>query len=113
MKTNIYIHIYLYYIEKIFLEKVKYEFKEKSFSKVEKSFVEFTESVWNEDITSNVDGSMLYKEMHKNYDIEKDYQSAKSRYEIANKKNNSKRIRDISYILLVLFLIIIAKIYIF
>ncbi len=111
---NEYLYTYIFALyQKIFLEKIKYEFKEKSFSKVEKSFVEFTESVWNEDITSNVDGSMLYKEMHKNYDIEKDYQSAKSRYEIANKKNNSKRIRDISYILLVLFLIIIAKILFF
>lgn len=111
---NEYLYTYIFALyQKVFLEKIKCEFKENSFSKVEKNFEQFTENVWNEDITLNVDGSILYKEIYKNYDIEKNYQSAKGRYEIANKKNNSRRIRDISYILLVLFIIIIAKIIFF
>lgn len=105
-----YLYAYILALYKqVFLEKIKYDFQKRNFTKTEKNFIQFTESIWNEEVTCEVDGSEFYKQVEQTLELENLYQEVKNRYQIANKKSNTRRIQDISYILLAIFLVIIIR----
>ena len=107
-RSYLYTYILTLY-KQVILEKIKYDFQTRNFAKTEKAFIEFTESIWNEEVTCEIDGTEFYKEIVKTLKLEDLYQEVKNRYQIANKKSNTRRIQDISYILLAIFLIIIIR----
>ena len=68
---------------KVYLKKLDYDFKMgKELEKTRKAFVEFTKKIWVQEATSEDFGSLMYQNIRKALEVEKQYSKIKNKYDI-------------------------------
>lgn len=79
-------YLYTYIIAlylKVYLKKLNYKFKqENDINKLRKEFVNFTKTLWIQEITSNDIGSLYYNDIKDVLEIDKLYNDVKNKYNI-------------------------------
>ena len=112
---NKYLYTYILSLyTKIYLNKLNFEFKsENNLKEVRKKFVDFTEDIWIQEITSEDTGTILYQLLKQTMDIYNLYNDTKSNYDIIYKQRNieksTKSTITIAVILAILLIINIIK----
>ena len=91
-----YLYTYLLILyKKILLKKLSTEFNEEArFSKVEKEFIDFTKSLWIQEITNDEFGRTLEKRWYDCLDVEEIFVKLKSKYDVIYKKYNLSETKD-------------------
>ncbi len=82
----LYTYILVLY-KKILLNKLNYEFNTR-FKEAEKEFLDFTKSLWIQDVTNDEFGRSLEANWMENLNIEKTFYKLKSEYDVTYKKSN-------------------------
>lgn len=90
MYENEYLYTYILTVyQKIYLKKLELELTNtKSMKEIKKKFIEFTKSVYNQEITNDVEGNLLYEKLKKVLKINPLYSEIKSKYDLFFKEIN-------------------------
>jgi len=99
-----YTYIILLY-QKMFLKKLDSDFKEyDKISRMRKEFIQFTQDIWEKEITLNDSGAQYYKELKCVLELEELYDEIKTKYEIIYKELNIEK-NNVYYTILIMLLI--------
>ena len=106
---NEYLYTYILALyQKIYLKKVVIEFtKTKNIKKMKQKFMEITKTIYNQEITNDVEGSMLYEKLLKILKVKSLYEQIKTEYDLIYKELNINRTIKGHYIILALIIILI------
>lgn len=104
-----YLYHYIYELyEKIYLNKINYEFKRTNkISQTKKEFVNFTQSIWIEEVTNENIGGLLGTEWKKVLKLNSLYLQAKNKYDLVYKNSNIEKTMKISGTIAILLGILI------
>lgn len=100
---NEYLYTYLLIqYQKIYLKKLQNEFKQANRSgQAREKFIEFTKTLWVQEITNDDMGSSLYKNCRVVSEIEKIYHDIKTKFDIAYKELNIEKDSKMNKIILI------------
>ncbi len=106
---NEYLYTYILALyQKIYLKKVVIEFtKTKNIKKMKQKFMEITKTIYNQEITNDVEGSMLYEKLLKILKVKSLYEQIKTEYDLIYKELNINRTIKGHHIILALIIILI------
>ena len=98
---NEYLYTYLLALyKKIYFKKLNYDLeKNKNFSEINKKFIDFTQSIWIEEVTDDALGSNLYKKWEKVLELQEQYDAVKIKYDLLYKERNIEKNTKMAYIL--------------
>ena len=97
-----YTYILALYI-KIYLSKLNFDFKNKNnIENVRKKFVEFTEKLWIQEITSEDTGTILYQDLKETLGLFGAYAETKNNYDVLYKQHNIEKNTKVTVIIAVL-----------
>lgn len=104
-----YLYHYIYELyEKIYINKINYNFKRTNkINQTKKDFVNFTQSIWIEDVTNDNVGSLLGTEWKKVLKLDSLYLQAKNKYDLVYKNSNIEKTMKISGTIAILLGILI------
>lgn len=105
-----YLYTYILAIyKKIYLKKLGNEFaKSKYIESVRDEFVQFTQNVWIQEITNNIDGTNIYNKYSEIFELQYIYNDIKTKYDIYYKDSNIDKNRKINYLIVIVLLAILA-----
>ena len=99
-------YLYTYILalyKKIYLKKVNLEFKKiKNTRKIRDKFIEFTQSIWIQEITNDLEGSKLYQKWIETLELDMLYANAKNKYDIVYKDLKIDKANRVNYIIAVI-----------
>jgi len=103
---NQYFYTYILALYKsLFLRKLDNEFREyDKIIKLRKSFIKFTNILWNKDITIDDNGSLYFKTLNRSLGIEEAYNDIKNKYEIIYKDLNIEKNNNYYSIIVILLI---------
>ncbi len=107
---NEYLYTYIMALyQRIYLKKLILEFtKTKNIKQMKQKFMELTKNIYNQEITNDVEGSLLYEKLQKILRVRDLYEQIKSEYDIIYKELNIVRILKINHIIFAIVFIIIV-----
>lgn len=107
---NEYLYTYILTIyQKIYLKKVVLEFaKTKNIKKMKQKFMELTKTVYNQEITNDTEGSMLYEKLLRILKVKDLYEQIKTEYDLIYKELNINKTIKANHIILGIVFILIA-----
>lgn len=102
---NEYLYTYILAMhQKIYLKKLQQEvIKLKTTKEAKRKFIEFTKNIYNQEITNDIEGNLLYKKIKKVLKIKELYNEIKTQYDLIYKEINIKT----KYILILAIMIVI------
>ena len=106
---NEYFYTYLLALyKKIYLNKVNLEFKKNSnFRKIKEKFLNFTREIWNQEITTDEKGTLLYDKWVDSLKLGQLYSKVKNSFDIEYKSLNIEKSKKIDYFIIILLISII------
>lgn len=108
-----YLYTYLLVLyKKIYLKKMNLEFKRtKKFQKTRSELLEFTKTIWMQEVTNDSEGGKIYEKWKKTLELEYLYQETKNKFDIVYKDLNIEKTgKSNYYIIAVLILILVFNI---
>ncbi|MBO5413665.1 MAG: hypothetical protein J6A29_05220 [Clostridia bacterium] len=105
-----YLYTYILAIyKKLYLKKLGKEFaKNRYIGSVKDEFVNFTQSVWIQETTNNIDGTNIYNKYRDVLDLEYIYNDIKTKYDIYYKDLNINKNIKINYVIVMVLLAILV-----
>lgn len=105
-------YLYTYVLtlyKKICLKKLNLELgKTKDFVKAKEKFISFTQSIWIQEITNDIDGSKLYRKWKEILELDSLYIEMKNKYDVVYKDLNIEKNRRISYTIAIILIAILG-----
>ena len=102
-------HLYTYLLvqyQKIYLKKLENDAKEKQMKKdVRRKFIDFTKTIWIQEVTHDDVGSNIYKKVRNVCELEKIYLGMKNKFDIAYKELNIERENKVNRVIIVVLII--------
>lgn len=99
-------YLYTYILalyKKIYLKKVNFEFKKtKNTRKIRDKFIEFTQSIWIQEITNDLEGSKLYQKWMETLELDMLYANAKNKYDMVYKDLKIDKANRVNYVIAVI-----------
>lgn len=99
-------YLYTYILalyKKIYLKKVNFEFKKiKNTRKIRDKFIEFTQSIWIQEITNDLEGSKLYQKWMEILELDMLYANAKNKYDMVYKDLKIDKANRVNYVIAVI-----------
>lgn len=101
-----YLYTYLLTLyKKIYLKKMNLEFKRtKNFEKTRNELLDFTRTIWIQEITQDDEGSRLYEKWKKTLELDYLYAEIKNKYDIVYKDLNIEKSRKTNYFIIAVLL---------
>lgn len=103
------VYIYMYVLElykKIYIQKMTEQYKiTTNYKKLRKEFLEFTQNIWLQEITTDDIGSLLCNSWALNLELDKVYWKLKNEYDILYKESNIEKTAKTNKIILIIILI--------
>ena len=101
-----YLYTYLLALyKKIYLKKMNLEFKRtKDFEKTRSELLEFTRTIWLQEITEDDEGSAMYKKWKQTLELDDLYADIKNKYDIVYKDLNIEKSRKVNYWIIAILL---------
>lgn len=97
-------YLYTYILtlyKKIYLKKMNLEFKRtKKFEETRNKLLEFTRTIWIQEITNDTEGCKLYKKWKELLELDYLYAEIKNKYDIEYKDLNIEKTRKINYLII-------------
>ena len=105
-KEMLYTYILSIY-KKIFLKKISNQFvnDQKSILEVKKSFINFTQDIWQQDITSNVEGSLVCDIFNRVLELDMIYNQVKDKYDLYYKDINLNKAKKTNIIIGIILIV--------
>lgn len=102
---NEYLYTYILAIyQKIYLRKLELEFENtKTIKEAKCKFIKFAKSIYNQEVTNDIEGSLIYEKLRKILKTKELYNEIKSKYDLIYKEINIKT----NYIVIVAILVVI------
>ncbi len=102
---NEYLYTYILAIyQKIYLRKLELEFENtKTIKEAKRKFIKFAKSIYNQEVTNDIEGSLIYEKLRKILKTKELYNEIKSKYDLIYKEINIKT----NYIVIVAILVVI------
>lgn len=101
-------YLYMYILtlyKKLYLKKVNLELKRtKNFENARQQFIDFTQSIWIQEITNDIGGSRLYHKWKQTLELDSLYLEMKNKYDVVYKDLNIDKNRKISYIIAIVLI---------
>lgn len=92
--------------KKIYLKKLANDFtNSKKIDEVKQKFVEFTQSIWIQDITNNEEGSAIYNKFKEVLELDNIYNQVKEKYDIYYKDLSLNKAKKTNYIIATILII--------
>lgn len=88
-----YFYTYIFNLyKKIYLKKLSVDFKtQKNLKRTRKEFIEFTKTIWIEEITEDETGTMLNHKLNEVYELDYLYNEVKNKYDVLYKELNIEK----------------------
>lgn len=104
-----YLYTYLLVLyKKIYLKKMNLEFKRtKNFQKTRNELLEFTKTIWMQEVTNDSEGSKIYEKWKEILELEYLYQETKNKYDIVYKDLNIEKTGKSNYYIIVVLVLIL------
>ncbi len=104
-------YLYTYILalyKKLYLKKVNLDLKrKKDFENTRTQFIDFTQSIWIQEVTNDIGGSQLYRTWRQTLELDTLYLEMKNKYDVIYKDLNIEKNRKITYVIaIVLFCIL-------
>ncbi len=101
-----YLYTYLLALyKKIYLKKMNLEFKNtKNFTKTRNKLLNFTNTIWIQEITQDDEGSRLYEKWKQTLELDYLYVEIKNKYDIVYKDLNIEKDRKINYVIMAILI---------
>ncbi len=101
-------YFYTYILElykKIYLKKIFLKFKGRNIENTRKEFIEFTKSIWTQEITNDVQGNEFINKWNKVLELNKDYDNLRNNYNLLYKEANIEKNSKINKVILIILII--------
>lgn len=99
-------YLYTYILalyKKIYLKKINLEFQKKgNFAKTRDKFLKFTSSFWIQEITNDIEGSMIYERWKNILELDYLYNEIKNKYDITYKDLNIEKTNKINLMIIII-----------
>ena len=104
-----YLYHYIYELyEKIYLNKVNCDFKKRNkINQIKQEFVDFTQTIWIEEVTNENLGSLIGEEWKKVLKLNSLYAQAKNKYDLFYKNSNIEKTMKTNKMIIVILIIIL------
>ena len=101
-----YLYTYILAIyKKLYLRKLGNEFtKSNKVELVKNKFVEFTQNIWIEESTNNIDGTNIYSKCKEVFELDYIYNDIKTKYDIYYKDLNINKTKKANYLIVIILL---------
>lgn len=98
---NQYFYTYLFHLyKKIYLKKIELELKNiATIEKARKKFVEFTKTLWIQEITEEETGTLMSDKLQEVLELDKTYREVKDKYDVLYKEKNFQKERKTTMII--------------
>ena len=104
---NQYLYTYILNLyKKIYMKRLQNVFKEKkNIKKGIKEFVDFTETIWNQEITEDHIGTEINKKIFQTLELDTLYKSIKNKYDVIYKNNNIEKNKKTNNVITIVLMI--------
>ena len=104
-----YFYTYIFNLyKKIYLKKLELEFKDISkVKKTRKKFVEFTKSLWIQEITEDETGTLVNDKLQEVFELDILYNQVKNKYDILYKELNFEKEKKSTIVMMIILLILL------